>query len=163
VKIRYAVDADLPAVVDIYNAAVLSRVSTAQLEPVTVDSRRDWIAKHPRDEYPFWVAEDDDGRVVGWLTVKEFLPRCAYRGTAEVSVYVHADVRKRGIGRALLDHAVGECRKLGLTNFAGLIFAQNESSLRLFERAGFERWGCLPGVARIEDQPRDLIIVGRSI
>ena len=160
--IRHAADADLPAIIEIYNAAILTRMSTAQLEPVTVESRSDWLSKHPPDEYPFWVA-DNDGCVVGWLSVKEFLPRCAYRGTAEVSVYVHTDSRNRGIGRQLLQHAIEHCGAIGLTALAGLIFDQNTASLRMFERAGFQRWGLLPGVARIDDQTRDLVIVGRAI
>ncbi len=79
--IRDATKADLPAIVDIYNAAVATRLSTAQLELVTVESRRDWLAEHSPDQYPFWILEMD-GRVVAWLTFKSFLPRCAYRGTA---------------------------------------------------------------------------------
>src|SRR6266487_3354376 len=82
VKIRDAVEADLPAIIEIYNAAVATRVSTAQLEPVTVESRRDWLSEHSSDRYPFWVAEID-GRVRGWLSFKSFLPRCAYRGTID--------------------------------------------------------------------------------
>jgi phosphinothricin acetyltransferase len=81
---RDAVTADLPVIVDIYNAAVATRVSTAQLEPVTVESRRDWLNEHSPDRYPFWVLEMG-GSVAGWLTFKAFLPRCAYRGTAEIS------------------------------------------------------------------------------
>src|SRR5260370_41983582 len=86
-KIRDAVDSDLPAIIDIYNAAVATRMSTAQLEPVTVESRRDWLSAHSPDHHPLWVAEID-GRVIGWLSFKSFLPRCAYRGTIELSVYV---------------------------------------------------------------------------
>ena len=160
--IRHAAEADLPAIIEIYNAAILTRMSTAQLEPVTVESRRDWLSKHPPNEYPFWVA-DRDGGVIGWLSVKEFLPRCAYRGTAEVSVYVHGDSRNQGIGRQLLRHAIDHCGAIGLTALAGLIFDQNTSSLRMFEGADFQRWGVLPGVARIDDQARDLVIVGRAI
>jgi len=45
----------------------------------------------------------------------------------------------------------------------GLIFAHNEPSLRLFDRLGFERWGLLPRIARLDGIERDLAIVGRGI
>jgi len=160
--IRHAAEADLPGIIEIYNAAILTRMSTAQLDPVTLEESRDWLGKHLPSLYPFWVA-DEDGRVAGWLSVKEFLPRCAYHGTVEVSVYVHAGARKRGIGKQLIRHAIDHCGALGISALVGLMFGQNIASLRLFERAGFERWGLLPGVARIAGDARDLLIVGRQI
>src|SRR5437016_11708547 len=53
--------------------------------------------------YPFWVAESGD-RVIGWLDFKKFLPRCAYRGTAEISVYVDEEFRRRGVGQRSEEH-----------------------------------------------------------
>jgi L-amino acid N-acyltransferase YncA len=159
-KIRDAKDADLPAIVAIYNAAVATRISTAQLEPVTVEERRDWIRDHSPDRHPFWVAEIE-GQVAAWLTVKPFLPRCAYAGTVELSVYVGDKFRRRGIARALLQEALARRDSLGITAMVGLIFGHNQPSLRLFEQLGFERWGFLPGVAQIDGAERDLVIMGR--
>lgn len=160
--IRDAAAADLPAVIDIYNAAIATRLATAQLEPVTVESRRSWLSDHSPDEYPFWVLEMN-GQVVGWLTFKSFLPRCAYRGTAELSVYVHQQFRRRGIARKLLERAIAWAPKLGITALVGLIFAHNEPSTRLFEELGFTRWGLLPRVARMDEIERDLTIMGRHL
>src|SRR5437763_14899948 len=91
-KIRDAVESDLPAIIKIYNAAVTTRIATAQLESVTLEERCNWLKEHSPDRHPFWVLEID-GRIAGWLTLKPFLPRCAYRGTAEVSVYVDENLR----------------------------------------------------------------------
>jgi phosphinothricin acetyltransferase len=161
-KIRDATDADLPAIVAIYNAAVATRISTAQLEPVTVEERRDWIRDHSPDRHPFWVAEIE-GQVAAWLTVKPFLPRCAYAGTVELSVYVGDKFRRHGIARALLQEALARGDSLSITAMVGLIFAHNQPSLRLFEKLGFERWGFLPGVAQIDGAERDLVIMGRHV
>src|SRR6266487_6491209 len=87
IRIRDATEADLPAIVEIHNAAIASRISSAQLDPITVEGRREWFRAHSPTQYPLWVAELD-GAIAGWLSFKEFLPRCAYRGTVEVSVYV---------------------------------------------------------------------------
>jgi len=143
--IRDAVEVDLPAIIRIYNATVPTRMVTAELEPTTVEARLPWFREHSPEQYPFWVAESD-GRVIGWLDFKRFLPRCAYRGTAEISVYVDENFRRRGVGQRLLQHAITRAPSLGITALVGLIFGHNERSLKLFERLGFERWAFLPGV-----------------
>jgi len=158
--IRDAVEADLPTIIEIYNAAIATRIATAQLEPVTISERRDWLSEHSPARYPFWVAETD-GRVIGWLSFKAFLPRCAYRGTAEISVYVDEKFRRRGVGQRLLEEAIARAPSLEITALVGLIFGHNEPSLKLFQRLGFERWGFLPGVAQLDGVKRDLMVMGQ--
>jgi len=160
--IRDAVEADLPAIVEIYNAAVLTRMSTAQLDQVTVEERQSWFHEHSPDRHPLWVAEIGN-RIAGWLSFHPFITRSAYRGTTEVSVYVHDDFRRRGVGRAFLERAIAKSHSLGSNTLIGLIFGHNAPSLELFRRLGFERWGLLPKVARADELERDLVIVGKHI
>jgi len=161
-KIRDAVESDLPAIIKIYNAAIATRMATAQLDPVSLEERRDWLKQHSPDRHPFWVLEINR-RIAGWLTLKPFLPRCAYRGTAEVSVYVDEKFRRRGVARTLLAEAISLAPSLQINAMVGLIFAHNAPSLKLFDQLGFERWGLLPRVARLDDVERDLTIVGRRV
>jgi L-amino acid N-acyltransferase YncA len=158
-KVRDAREVDLPAIIKIYNAAIRTRVSTAQLETVTLEGRRNWLKDHSPDRHPFWVLERE-GQVAGWLTLKTFLPRSAYRDTAEVSVYVDENFRRHGVGRALLSEAIVRAPEFGIAAMVGLIFSHNQPSLRLFAQLGFEKWGLLPGVARLDDVERDLTIMG---
>ena len=160
--IRDAIEADLSAIVEIYNAAIASRISTAQLEPVTVETQREWFRAHSPADYPIWVAEVN-GVVTGWLSFREFLPRCAYRGAAEISLYVSERFRLRGIGKELLQEAIVRAPQLEMHSLVGLIFSHNEPSIALFRTAGFERWGFLPGIARLDGISRDLTIFGRPI
>src|SRR5437867_11357644 len=159
--IRDALDADLPVIIDIYNATVPTRMVTAELEPTTVEARLPWFHEHAPDQYPVWVAESDS-RVIGWLDFKKFLPRCAYRGTAEISVYVDEKFRRRGVGQRLIEEALIRAPSLGITTLVGLIFGHNEPSLKLFQRLGFERWGFFPGVAQLDDVQRDLVVMGQQ-
>src|SRR5215471_1513521 len=147
--IRDAVEADVPAIIEIYNATVPTRMVTAELEPTTVEARLPWFREHSPKQYPFWVAESE-GRVIGWIDFKRFLPREAYRGTAEISVYVDEQFRQRGVGRRLLEEAIARAPSLGITGLVGLIFGHNKPSLKLFQRLGFERWGFCPGVAQLD-------------
>jgi L-amino acid N-acyltransferase YncA len=158
--IRDAVEADLPAIIEIYNATVPTRMVTAELKPTTVEARLPWFREHSPREYPFWVVESN-GRVIGWLDFQKFLPRGAYRGTAQISVYVHEKFRRRGIGQRLLEEAIARAPSLGITVLVGLIFGHNEPSLKLFQRLGFERWGFFPGVAQLDGVKRDLVVVGQ--
>jgi L-amino acid N-acyltransferase YncA/predicted O-methyltransferase YrrM len=158
--IRDAVEADLPAIIEICNAAIATRIAAAQFGPVTIEERRNWLSEHSSERYPFWVAEFE-GRVVGWLSFKAFLPRCAYSGTAEISVYVDQEFQRRGVARRLLEEAIVRMPSLGISAIVGLIFAHNQPSLKLFERLGFQRWGRLPGIAQLDGVERDLIVVGR--
>jgi L-amino acid N-acyltransferase YncA len=161
-RIRDALESDLPAIIDIYNATVPTRMVTAELEPTTVEARLPWFREHSPDQYPFWVAESD-GHVIGWLDFKRFMPRCAYRGTAEISVYVDEKFRRQGVARCLLEEAMARGRSLRITAMLAPIFAHNEPSLRLFEQLGFERWGLLPRIARLDGNERDLVIMGRHL
>ena len=160
VIIRDAVEADLLSIIEIYNATVPTRMVTAELEPATVEARLPWFREHSPDRYPFWVAESD-GQLVGWLDFKKFLPRAAYRGTAEISVYVDERFRRRGVAQRLLQQAISRAPTIEITALVGLIFGHNEPSLKLFERLGFERWGFLPDIARLDGVHRDLVVVGR--
>jgi L-amino acid N-acyltransferase YncA/predicted O-methyltransferase YrrM len=158
--IRDAVEADLPAIVEIYNATVPTRMVTAELEPTTVEARLPWFREHSSEHYPFWVVESE-GRVIAWLDFKRFLPRYAYRGTAEISVYVDEEFRRRGVGQRLLEQAIARAPSLGILALAGLIFGHNEPSLKLFQCLGFERWGFFPGVAQLDGVERDLVVMGQ--
>ena len=160
--IRDAAEADLPAIVEIHNAATATRTSTALFEPVTVEERLPWFHRHSPDRFPLWVAEVD-GQIAGWLSFHEFIRRPAYDGAAEISVYVRENFCRRGIGRALLKKAIAEAQRLQIRMLLGYILGHNKASLRLFEGMGFERWGRLPRLAKFEDAERDLVIVGRHL
>ena len=160
--IRDATEADLPAIVEIYNAAISSRRATADTEPVSIESRSGWFREHHPDHRPLWVAVDN-GTVIGWLSFQSFYGRPAYQATAELSVYVSPSKHGRGMGHALVAKAIEYAPRLGLKTLLGFIFGHNDASLRLFEGFGFQRWALLPGVAELDGTARDLVIVGRRL
>lgn len=160
--LRDAIEADLAAIVAIYNSTIPTRLATADLDPVSVESRTGWFAEHSPERRPLWVLDGAVG-IEGWLSFQDFYGRPAYGATAEVSVYVHADHQGRGNGHLLLATGVERAPGLGLETLLGFIFGHNSPSLRLFERLGFGRWGVLPQVAVLDGVERDLVIVGRRV
>jgi phosphinothricin acetyltransferase len=134
--IRDALEADLPAIIEIYNAATATRTATARLEPVSVEERLPWFRRHSRNRFPFWVAVSAE-EIAGWLSFDEFIRRPAYGGTAEISIYVNEKFRRQGIGRRLLEKAIAEAPGLNTRALVGYVLGHNEASLALFEQAGF--------------------------
>jgi L-amino acid N-acyltransferase YncA len=159
---RIATREDLARIVEIYNATVASRMVTADLEPVAVASRVKWFEEHSPNSRPLWVAQRDD-EITGWLSFSSFYGRAAYDKTVELSVYVDERFRGQGIGAYLLGAAIAHAPSIRVDTLLGFIFAHNIPSIRLFEKFGFARWAHMPGVARLEDVERDLVIVGRKV
>jgi L-amino acid N-acyltransferase YncA len=159
---------DLPSIVAIYNATVPSRMVTADLQPVSVESRLAWFDQHSPEIRPLWVVEDEaaseaSSKVIGWLSYSNFYGRPAYSGTAELSIYISEAVRGKGLGRYLLTQALDFAPKIKVHTLLGFIFGHNAPSIALFKTFGFERWGDLPKVATLDGIERDLVIMGRRV
>ena len=160
--IRDAAGDDLPAIVAIYNASIPGRLATADTSAVSVDDRREWFAGFDPARRPIWVSQDGD-RVTGWLGLRSFYGRPAYRRTVELAVYVDPGYQRRGIARALLEHAIACAPRLGIATLLAFVFGHNEGSLALFRRAAFLDWGRLPRVAELDGVERDVVILGRRL
>ncbi|OLP19057.1 N-acetyltransferase [Leptolyngbya sp. 'hensonii'] len=161
-EIRDAIEADLPAIVEIYNATIPGCMVTGDMEPVSVESRIAWFYQHEPAQRPLWVVEVD-GTVAGWLGFQSFYGRPAYQVTAEISLYVAEAYRRQGLGRLLLEQAIAKSPGLGLTTLLGFVFGHNKPSLKLFQSLGFERWGYLPKIAVLNGVERDLVIMGYRV
>jgi phosphinothricin acetyltransferase len=159
---RDATEADLPAIVDIYNRTIPGRMVTADTESVTVESRLPWFRAHNPEKRPLWVVEDA-GQIAAWLSLNSFYGRPAYDATVEVSLYVSETHRRRGLGKWFLAEAIARAPHLQVTSLLGFIWAHNEPSLQLFAAHGFERWGFLPRIAVLDNTERDVVIVGRRV
>ena len=160
--LRLATLDDLPAIVAIYNSTIAGRMVTADLEPVSVESRLPWFHAHQPPRRPLWVAEQD-GRIVAWISLSDFYGRPAYNGTAEVSIYLDESVRGQGMGSQLLQYVLETAPQFGVHTLLGFIFGHNVPSLKLFQRFGFASWAHLPEVAQLDGVARDLIILGRKL
>lgn len=155
-------ETDLPRIVAIYNAAIPGRVATADLEPVTVESRRAWFASHAGRGYPLWVYEDG-GQIVGWIGALPFKDRLAYRGAVEVSMYIDLPAQGRGIGSALLQKLIDQAPTFDIHSLISLTFSHNAGSLALQRKFEFQHWGTLPDVCDMDGVLRSVEIWGRKL
>jgi L-amino acid N-acyltransferase YncA len=145
-NIRSATLSDLPRIVEIYNQAIAARNATADTLSFTVEDRLDWFHIHLQDEYPIYVYETV-GQVLGWLSVSPYRGRPALERTAEVSYYVDYAVHRRGIGSAMLQHALSDAPRISKHVYIAILLEWNTSSIHLLEKFGFKRWGYMPEVA----------------
>ncbi len=143
VIIRPATEFDLVDLHAIYRDAVLKSTATFDTFVPSLEERRHWLLAHNKDNHPLLVA-DIDGRAAGYASLSEFNPKKAYAGTVELSVYIDAARRRRGLGLAL-SHAVIELARADprTHRIVSLVTADNAASIRLHERLGFRFVGTL--------------------
>ena len=154
---------NLDEIVAIYNSTISSRMVTADLEPVSVESRISWFYEHKPAKRPLWIVKNKEEKIIGWVSFQNFYGRPAYDATAEISIYLHGDYRGKGFGTEILNHSITECGDLGIKTLLGYIFAHNEASLRLFHKAGFVEWAHLPNIALMDGLERSLKILGKRV
>ena len=153
---------DLPKIVATYNSTVASRLVTADLEPVSVESKIEWFNAHSSNKRPLWLVLIN-GDYAGWMSFNSFYGRPAYDGTVEVSIYLEENARGKGLGKACLQKAFDVAPSLKIHSLLGFIFGHNQPSLNLFAQFDFEKWAHLPAVANMDGIMRDLIILGKKL
>jgi phosphinothricin acetyltransferase len=157
--IRPATGSDAEAIARIYNQGIDERSSTFETEPRTAADVTNWLAS--ADRLPVLVA--DDGQVTGWARVLAYSDRAAYSGVGEVSVYVDAAARGRGLGRALLEALEQRARELEYWKLVGKLFTDNAASAALVERCGWRTVGLHLKHGRLDGEWRDVKLVERVL
>ncbi len=160
---RDAKRSDLEKITEIYNSTIASRLVTADTEPVSVESKVKWFDEHSPDKRPLWVVEDEANVIVGWVSFQSFYGRPAYDATVEISIYLDATQRGKGLGKQVLEYSINRASEFGIKTILGFIFSHNEPSLKLFKHFGFEEWANLPNIAVLDNTERSLTILGKRI
>lgn len=136
--LRPATAADLPAMLEIYNEAIIHTTSSYHYEPRTLDQWTVWFADKTSQGMPVFVAADERNNVIGWSTFGIFRGAWAgYRFSVEHSLYVAEKQRGRGLGKALLQGLIDEARQRGYHTLVAGVDASNQVSLRLHRSMGF--------------------------
>jgi phosphinothricin acetyltransferase len=80
---------------------------------------------------------------------------------AEHSVYVHADARGRGVGRALLEALIATAEAAGIWTIQTGIFPENTASMRLHQGCGFRIVGVRERIGQHHGRWRDTVLLER--
>ena len=146
--IRPLEEGDLPGLTDVYNHYVRETPITFDIEPRSLDQRRQWAAGFaPSGRYQCFVAVKD-GAPLGWASSHRYNERAAYDPTVASGIYLAPGARGQGLGRRLytaLFEALG--REDVHRVFAGITLP-NEASVGLHRSFGFEPVGIYREVGR---------------
>jgi phosphinothricin acetyltransferase len=146
---------DWPAVREIFEQGIATGDATFETE---APSWEDWDAAHLVECR--LVARDGE-RVMGWTALSPVSHRAVYRGVVELSVYVAADSRGRGVGRALLERLIHESEGAGIWTLQTGVFPENEASLALHRSCGFRVVGVRERIGQQAGRWRDVVFLER--
>jgi phosphinothricin acetyltransferase len=155
IEIRAMSAADWPRVEAIYAEGIATRQATFETETPT------W-AEFDADRLPgHRLVAVEGGRVVGWAALSPTSRRACYCGVVEHSVYVAAESRGRGIGKALMNALVRSADDGEIWTIQTSIFPENEASVALHERLGFRVVGRRERIAELDGVWRDTLLLER--
>jgi L-amino acid N-acyltransferase YncA len=137
---------DWEAAASIYAEGIETGLATFEEK---VPSWEEWDQNHMKN-CRFVIEKNSE--IAGWTALSPVSARSAYRGAAEVSIYVSSRFRGLGGGERLLTRLITESEAEGIWTLQSVVFRENRSSLRLHEKTGFrtvgyrEKIACLHGV-----------------
>jgi L-amino acid N-acyltransferase YncA len=148
-------DEHWPGVAKVYAEGIATGNATFETE---VPSWEAWDSSHLA-EHRLVALRDDD--VVGWAAISPVSDRCVYDGVVENSVYVAEAARGRGVGQRLLEELIASTEAAGIWTIQTGIFPENEGSIRLHERVGFEVVGRRKRLGKLRGEWRDVLLLER--
>lgn len=156
VSLAALIEKHWPEVRRIYAEGIATGMATFETE--APKEWAEWSASHL--EYGRLVALAD-GHVLGWAALSGVSDRCVYAGVAEVSVYVSAEARGRGVGSGLLARLIEEAEANGIWTLQAGIFPENRQSMALHEKLGFRTVGRRERLGRLGGRWRDVLLLER--
>jgi len=103
-----------------------------------------------------------DGEVVlGWAALSPVSRRQVYAGVAEVSVYVAAAARGRGVGNVLMSALIEASEASGFWTLQSSVFPENQASIKLHLNHGFRELGRRERIAKMHGVWRDTVLLER--
>ncbi|TRW17586.1 GNAT family N-acetyltransferase [Glacieibacterium frigidum] len=160
--VREARPDDAAGIAAIYAPHVLTGTATFEIDPPGAETMAARVAAVQASGWPWLVAEGDG--LLGWASACQFRERAAYRFTGEVSIYLRADVLRRGIGGALLTALVARAEAAGARQLVAVIGdSANAASIGLHAAHGFVHAGTLRGVGHKFGRALNVVYMQRSL
>jgi L-amino acid N-acyltransferase YncA len=155
IMIREMKSSDSKPILDIYKKGIDTKLATFETDiPSWVEFEMNHLP-HSR-----FVAELN-GEVVGWVALSSVSKREAYKGVAEVSVYVDTEHLGEGIGSLLMERVIESSESNGLWTLFSSVLPGNKASIKLHKRYGFRVIGRREKISRIDNYWSDTVILER--
>jgi L-amino acid N-acyltransferase YncA len=160
--IRPVTRADLAAVREIYNHAVVNTDATMDTEPKTAADFDNWFVEH-QERFCAGVLELTDGTVAGYASLSPFARRGGYWPMAEASFYVAPDRQRQGAGVRLSSWLAEEAVQRGFGTMLALVTSTNTGSIKVLERTGYKHMGRIVQAGHKLDRFIDIDIYQRFV
>ena len=144
--IRDAVPADLLAIRDIYNDAVLNTLAIWNEQTVDLDNRQQWFNARVAQGYPILVIVDAADVALGYASFGDWRPFEGFRHTVEHSVYIHPEQRGKRLGPQLLAALIERAKTCHKHVMVAAIEGGNAASIHVHKQLGFVTSGRMPQV-----------------
>ena len=148
--IRNATPADAATLAGIYNHFILRSEATFEVEPISEEEMRRRIASIAA--HGPYLVDETDGVVTGYSYAHPWKERAAYARTWETTVYIAPACQHRGIGRALMQRLIDDCRRRGVHALIACITQGNAPSYALHRQLGFRQVSAFEEVGRKFDR-----------
>ena len=139
VEVRAATEGDLEALNAIYNEYVVTAHYTFDVEPMSIDARREWFAHYAGSGRHRVLVATRDGALAGFATSSRYRPKAAYETSVETSIYLAPDATGAGIGTRLYQSLFRELEHVDVHRAYAGIALPNPASIALHEKFGFRR------------------------
>jgi phosphinothricin acetyltransferase len=144
-----------PSVKTIYKEGIDTGNATFQSEAPLWE---EWDQNHVVHSRLVAIENDE---VVGWAALTPVSGRCVYAGVAEVSVYVAAQARGKGVGKLLLEKLIEESEHNNIWTLQSGVFPENIASLKVHEQTGFRQIGLREKIGKMKGTWRDIVLLER--
>lgn len=162
--LRPAERADLPAITAIYAEEVRTGTATYELVPPDEAAMAQRFGDLKAKHFPYLVAEEKGGRLLGYAYAGGYRPRPAYNWLVEDSIYLAPEARGRGVGTALLTRLIEECERLGFRQMLAVIGdAGNHGSIGVHRKLGFKMIGTMPATGLKFGRWIDTVLMQRPL
>ncbi|HII82901.1 MAG TPA: N-acetyltransferase [Ferroplasma sp.] len=125
----------------IWNQGIDDGIATLEIEKRDTEWVKNWLSS--RDPRYSVIIADDDGKIVGWLSLNPFSQRKVYRFVADISIYIERTHRGHGLGSNLLDQGILEARTNGFHKIVLTMISGNEHARNLYINHGFRTVGIM--------------------
>jgi phosphinothricin acetyltransferase len=130
-------EADFEIIKNIYNYYIENSTATYYTEKVSIRELREFIPMGHKKYKSFLIQMDNE--CCGFCYFSQYKKRQAYDRTAEISLYLKPEYTGRGIGKDVLNYLENVAKQNGISVLIGIISGDNENSIKLFERTGYEK------------------------
>ena len=163
IKIRDVLPEDAERIQEIYSPYVADTVISFEITVPDKSEMKKRIENLLANAFPYIVAENETGTVVGYAYADKFGEREAYRYSFIVSIYLDMEVQSKGIGQKLYDELEKRMKKMGIVQVLSAITGKNEKSLKFHEKNGFTKIGHFPNVGYKMGEWHDIIWMNKTI